>query len=61
MTQVKNKWNNKMYFVAHMTNCTVTLWRDDGSRFTISINEYKQNYREVTGNGKQERRNPDKG
>ena len=44
-----------------MTGAAVVLRRSDGSEFTIEYKEYKQNYREVTGNGRQERRDPDKG
>ena len=61
MIQVKNKWNGKMYTVMQMTGAVVVLRRSDGSEFTIEYKEYKQNYREVTGNVRQERRDPDKG
>jgi hypothetical protein len=44
-----------------MTGTVVVLRRSDGSEFTIEYKEYKQNYREVTGNGRQERRDSDKG
>jgi len=68
MIQVKNKWNGKIYTVMQMTpavayntGAAVVLRRSDGSEFTIEYKEYKQNYREVTGNGRQERRDSDKG
>jgi adenine-specific DNA methylase len=61
MIQVKNKWNNKLYTVMQITGAAVVLRRSDGSEFTIEYKEYKQNYREVADNGRQERRDPDKG
>ena len=61
MIQAKNKWNNKLYTVMQMTSAAVILRRSDGTEFTIEYKEYKQNYREVTGNGRQERRDPNKG
>ena len=61
MIQAKNKWNNKLYTVMQMTSVAVILRRSDGTEFTIEYKEYKQNYREVTGNGRQERRDPNKG
>lgn len=41
---VKNCWNNKWYKVLEETEKTVTLEREDGSKFTIAKSEYLFSY-----------------
>lgn len=44
---VINRWNNNYYKVVKIDGNSVTLEREDKTQFTISIKEYKYNYREV--------------
>lgn len=43
---VKNRWNNKWYKVLEETEKTVTLEREDGSKFIIAKSEYFLSYYE---------------
>ena len=45
--KVINKWNNRVYKIINIENNQVTLERDDGTRFTITKQEYFFTYREV--------------
>ena len=41
---VKNRWNSKLYKVLEETGKTVTLEREDGSKFIIAKSEYYLSY-----------------
>lgn len=41
---VKNRWNGKWYKVLEETEKTVTLEREDESKFTITKSEYSLSY-----------------
>lgn len=43
--EVRNKWTGRVYTVRRIDACKVTLVRQDGSAFTISVHEYEFNYR----------------
>lgn len=43
---VKNRWNSKCYKVLKETEKTVTLEREDGSKFIIAKSEYFSSYYE---------------
>lgn len=45
MTEAVNKWNGRTYKVIEVTDCEVTLEREDKSRFTIQKKEYFFSYK----------------
>lgn len=48
MKTVKNKYTGKLYTVVKFEGKDVTLKREDGSEFTITVGEYNFYYTEVT-------------
>lgn len=44
---LRNKWTGRKYILVDISGNKVTLKRDDGSLFTITIGEYKFNYVEI--------------
>ena len=41
---LRNKWTGRKYILIDISDDEVTIERDDGSLFTITISEYKFNY-----------------
>ena len=44
---VQNKWNLKLYEVVKEEGIKVTLKREDGSMFEITISDFHSTYRDV--------------
>lgn len=44
---VKNKWNSKLYEVVKEEGIKVTLKREDGSMFQITLSEFHSAYRKL--------------
>lgn len=38
--QARNRWNKKIYKVIEKTDKTITLQREDGTQFTITVKDF---------------------